>query len=459
MDVRLSGQVGNWLFHTAAAVKEFGKDALTGAVSCAKRERFERSKAVFCSLCDWLPVKRGRKEDCSAEANRRAARSNWQSLGCIPTRAECMNLFRVKRRTDITYPVIHVRGADYFTYFKDKDVVLGASHIKACAAALGFKVEECAIVTDDTAYVGSLGLKPKSVISGTAVDDFGIMANARHLVMSPSTFSWWAGFIGYHDKVVMPVGVGPWDAGVMKKDLISAQSNAELCWGDECITAPGACREDVALLTICTGRYVDLFKGFYESFKKHVKGSVKLYVLTDDPDRVRVQSNGEAVAVRIEHSKWPGVVMRKYDYILSAKDLLDRHTAIETVQVNARFVKDVDFSTLIGDKILFCHHPYNKPGSKYVCGGVVGGPTGKFMEMAVWMSRYLNDAVSSGNIPKWHDETALNLYKDSQATDYEALPSEFTYAEERPSMKTAASVVMFKDKDKFFGCRKSEYAS
>lgn len=47
MDVRLSGQVGNWLFHTAAAVKEFGKEALTGAVSCTNSERFERSKAML----------------------------------------------------------------------------------------------------------------------------------------------------------------------------------------------------------------------------------------------------------------------------------------------------------------------------------------------------------------------------------------------------------------------------
>lgn len=39
---------------------------------------------------------------------------------------------------------------------------------------------------------------------GNDIADFKKMKSARNLIMSNSTFSWWAAFLGHHDRVVMP---------------------------------------------------------------------------------------------------------------------------------------------------------------------------------------------------------------------------------------------------------------
>lgn len=40
-------------------------------------------------------------------------------------------------------------------------------------------------------------------------------------------------------------------------------------------------KDKIAYLIVCTGRYKELFAGFYESFRKYFYDD--LYVLTEDP--------------------------------------------------------------------------------------------------------------------------------------------------------------------------------
>ena len=91
--------------------------------------------------------------------------------------------------------VIHVRGTD----FKKHDRYINNCFYDKVIGMLDNPI----IITDDSKFA-------KKVIPNVRVfssdDDFSIMYYARTLVLSRSTFCWWAGFLGQHDRVISPVG-------------------------------------------------------------------------------------------------------------------------------------------------------------------------------------------------------------------------------------------------------------
>lgn len=53
----------------------------------------------------------------------------------------------------------------------------------------------------------------------TEIDDFNLMASCKNIIGANSSFSWWASYLGDHDKVVMP---GQWFVdGVQRTELLS----------------------------------------------------------------------------------------------------------------------------------------------------------------------------------------------------------------------------------------------
>lgn len=460
VNIVLTGQLGNWLFLTASAVKELGRDRLHMAYSHGTAgQKYARSAELFSRLCDWLPVRPAHiVQQCMGgyPVNTRQRLSNWQSLEFMPPREICRELFKVPAHDVVDDPVIHVRGSDYLTFFGDADVKATGDRVLMCAEGLGAGIGECVIVTDDPYYVRSLGLSPRRIVSGSVVEDFALMASACRLAISPSTFSWWAGFLGRHDDVVFPQGFGPWDAGVLDADEFSAHSNAELCWGEEChMVGDPMHYADTAYVLICTGRYKDLFDGFYKSFAEHVKGDVKLYVFTDD-----IPYFSRYAGVRCfhtPHGRWPSVVLGRYGTLLAYRRILSRHKAVVMLQANMRFVADVDHSGLAGT--MLCYHPYNGDKRDYVCGGLVGGDTESFFRLAEWVDSYIKGEVSAGRTPEWHDETAVNEYWHRELKGQVRFePSCTMYAEERQDLKTEGSKILLLDKDRFFGCGKAVYA-
>jgi hypothetical protein len=71
------------------------------------------------------------------------------------------------------------------------------------------------------------------VESGTWSEDFLKLAAARHVVMSQSTFSWWATFLGNARRVVCPVQRGGvWDSHHNIHLMIDDQPRFEYAWFD-----------------------------------------------------------------------------------------------------------------------------------------------------------------------------------------------------------------------------------
>lgn len=159
-------------------------------------------------------------------------------MSVIPDREWCKE--HVKSYTtqapDYDY-VIHVRGGDYFSYFKahgdrisyTRDTILRAIE------GIGTTPDKVVAVTDDPKFVNGMGIQFQSIQNGKMADDWDTLYGAHNLLMSPSTFSFWAGFLGKHESCLMPLGIGPWDCGVLDNDPYSAHHNKDLCWGDECL--------------------------------------------------------------------------------------------------------------------------------------------------------------------------------------------------------------------------------
>lgn len=445
MKITVTGQLGNWLFHTASAIKHFGNIKQIISLGCSASE-FVNAKNIFGQICHISPV----KGSCTNMINvvKWHIKSNWQSLAEIPSREECRKFFNVPKITPETSPVIHVRGGDYLTYFNkpSEKITLSRTAIEKIVEKFGCTAEECIVVTDDVNYVKSLGLNFKQIRCSTAFNDFTYMCNAKRLAISPSTFSWWAGFLGDHEEVLFPIGTGPWDNGILDKDKHSAHNNLDLCWGEEC--KPVYIGEENVFALMCTGRYKELFPGFYETFRKY--HSEKLYVFTDNEDYFK---NYNVETLKINHEQWPGICMHKYSNLLKYKHLLCKHKNIVFLQANMRFTRMCNYFDYCGD-LMFTYHPYNKNKKDYICGGLVGGNTYKFFKMAAIVDKWLQENSNA----QWHDETALNWYYNNFKPACKVLPSWTMVAEEKPEYSTGETSIMLLDKAKFFGTTRNNYA-
>ncbi len=74
------------------------------------------------------------------------------------------------------------------------------------------------IVTDDPGDpfhqgFATFGL-PVEIHSGKWDEDFLLLASCRQMIMSNSTYSWWAGFLGRAEQIVYPLAQGTcWSQG------------------------------------------------------------------------------------------------------------------------------------------------------------------------------------------------------------------------------------------------------
>lgn len=131
----------------------------------------------------------------------------------------------VKRRTELPnspYAAMHVRRGDYLAVpeYEKRFGVCSPQYFRSAIDALDPALPVFAS-SDDRAWVDrEFGDKSGrvSIFKGEdQFEDFMLLTNAAQLVMSNSTFSWWAGFLGAQKLVVCPQ---PWFNNAMDDQKI-----------------------------------------------------------------------------------------------------------------------------------------------------------------------------------------------------------------------------------------------
>jgi hypothetical protein len=215
----------------------------------------------------------------------------------------------------------------------------------------------------------------------------------------------------------------------------------------------------LGILFVGTGRYITLFEGFYESFKRHWCNDVErtFFVFSDTVSSITAS---DVVHLHIEQEAWPLPTLNRFEYFLKHEGAFKGCTHLMFANSNLRPMVDVHFKEIFdGTNSLFgTKHPgyaftkrkwYQKcPGAFetnkastaypghfpkiYFAGGLNGGST------AAWLSlcKYLNQNiqidkkrnVNGTGWAVWHDESQINHYFNKKQFP-KVLGAEYLYPE------------------------------
>jgi hypothetical protein len=107
----------------------------------------------------------------------------------------------------------HIRIGDYFLFNSKINRHFYYPINSVFNLLYRLKFEKVTIVTDTPDYPELINLsKPYNceIISNDFISDFLTLVNAKRLIITPSTFSWWAAFLSDSEEIYYPAGVGNW---------------------------------------------------------------------------------------------------------------------------------------------------------------------------------------------------------------------------------------------------------
>ena len=190
----------------------------------------------------------------------------------------------------------------------------------------------------------------------------------------------------------------------------------------------------VAILYICTGRYNQFFKGFYESAEKYFLCGIadkEYFVFTDDMD-LSSEKN-----VHLNYKKYEGFPLDslfRFDMFLRVESEISQFDYAYFFNANMIFVKEVGTEFLPKNtEMTAVLHPgyFNKPSwmypyernkkslayiaphgknYHYYMGSLNGGTAKAFIEFSKECSKRTHEDFDNGIVAMVHDESHLNKY-------------------------------------------------
>ncbi len=210
----------------------------------------------------------------------------------------------------------------------------------------------------------------------------------------------------------------------------------------------------IAILYICTGRYVEFWKDFYISFEqKFLINSLKEYFVFTDADFIYAEDESNNVhRIEQENLGWPGNTLFRFRMFKRIESQLKEFDYIFFMNANIICMKKVEEEVFLPreESLLVVQHPgwyAKKPfefeydrnkkssacikylcGEVYVCGGVNGGKAEAFLKLVNELNERIEKDYSNGIIARWHDESHLNKYIIENG-DFKLLSPSFCYPE------------------------------
>lgn len=188
----------------------------------------------------------------------------------------------------------------------------------------------------------------------------------------------------------------------------------------------------VGLLLIATNKYHRFLQGIISSadnwFLKNDNIEVTYYILSDQAPQI--QSSRKVGYIPIEHKPFPFASMDRFKHFTNNAGAFSQEDYLYYVDVDCKFTDTIG-PDILGDLVGVRHCGYyNRPGpvednpksclyvdnsyphkwQHYYGGGFSGGRAANYLELAKWCYEKIEQDVSNGIIPVWHDETALNRY-------------------------------------------------
>lgn len=196
----------------------------------------------------------------------------------------------------------------------------------------------------------------------------------------------------------------------------------------------------IGILYICTGRYKIFWKGFYQSAEKFLLQGYpcvrEYYVFTDSPSIYGEKKNKHIHRIYQENLGWPDNTLMRYHMFLAIREQLEKETdylyffnanMIIRKPIGKEFLPTEDSNDLAGlihpcffnlEVNVFTYDrnekskayiPYGE-GLHYYAGGLNGGTTPAFLNMAEILKENIEEDRKNGVVALWHDESHINRY-------------------------------------------------
>lgn len=192
----------------------------------------------------------------------------------------------------------------------------------------------------------------------------------------------------------------------------------------------------IAVLYICTGKYIVFWEEFYRSFERNflTKSQVEYYVFTDAEWLYGEESHTNIHRIHQENLGWPGNTLFRFRMFVRIREELEAFDYVFFFNANAlcrQQVTEEEFLPVDQDLLVVQHPGYYRSsawkmpyerrkvssariprgrGRDYVYGAVNGGKAKAFLKMAAELDKEITQDYEKGVIAKWHDESHLNHY-------------------------------------------------
>lgn len=190
----------------------------------------------------------------------------------------------------------------------------------------------------------------------------------------------------------------------------------------------------VAVLYICTGKYIRFWDDFYRTAEACFLPGVEKHYFVFTDGEVSEQKNENVTKVFQKNLGWPDNTLRRFHMFLRAESQLAQFDYLYFFNANCRFHQPIgiDFLPEQDDQLLVVEHPGQiaKPadrfpyernprsracipygnGNYYVCGGINGGRAETFLKFSRAARQAVDDDFRDGIVATWHDESHLNRY-------------------------------------------------
>jgi hypothetical protein len=193
----------------------------------------------------------------------------------------------------------------------------------------------------------------------------------------------------------------------------------------------------IAILYICTGKYLEFWNEFYESANKFLltKHKKHYFVFTDS---VTIKNSDSITIINTPNQGFPLNSLNRYNYFCSIENELSKFDYIYFFNSNIKFInhvneeifpdeiehngilgilhsgyvtKDLKFYPFERNNYSTAFIPYIKKSNyNYFTGAVNGGKSNKFIDLIKLLNKNILLDLNNNLIPIYHDESHYNKF-------------------------------------------------